>query len=130
MGDRAVFCFRETGFDNGDYTGPGVYIHWLYGDDKAEAYMRLAKELNLRTEDPGVEAAHLAHLMLLNEGLNETIEVGDISDLDCNNYDNGLYVVKKWNIEKKFFSEEYKFDEKQVEKFLNGMRRKIESIYY
>lgn len=78
----------------------GVYLHWNGGRDSVQAfleYCRLRSFRRLENDDYGW--ARLCQVMgnfLGADGC--SLGVDDITRLDQNNYDNGVYLIKDWRI--------------------------------
>jgi hypothetical protein len=94
MGNRAVIAFDKFDQDNGQ----GVYLHWNGGRDSIESFLMF-----VRAETPMIEEKGLDKLLLaLNVfGVSASgVELEPLSRLDCDNYDNGVYVVdtNTWEI--------------------------------
>ncbi len=95
MGNRAVVNFRET-------PEIGVYLHWNGGRDSVEAFLKYCEERRFRTDDYGT--ARFVQIVSNFFKGNCSIGVNLLERLDCDNWDNGLYVVEDWEIvERKFF---------------------------
>lgn len=87
MGDRAVIAFGKKPKDI------GIYLHWNGGRSSVEAFLDAAKELDVRQGDKVYEAARLAQIIGNFFGGTTSLGVGTLDELDCDNYDNGVYVV-------------------------------------
>lgn len=91
MGNRAVITTAPFKPSN-----PGIYIHWNGGRASVEGFLKAAKELEYRSPaaDPSYSLASLIGVVftyLGTDGL--SVGVGKCSDLDCNNWDNGTYLI-------------------------------------
>ena len=77
MGNRAVLQLNET---------MGMYVHWNGGLDTIKPFLDIAKEYGLKAGD----AEDLKELFQLafSQG-----EIGKLNFLDCDNDDNGVYVL-------------------------------------
>ena len=99
MGDRAVVVF-----DDYKPEAVGLYVHWM-GSDVPDLVDRL-RELMLpsaagvpawraRHGDPQYALARLAYVACArNPEDNSGVGIGRCRDLDCDNIDNGVYVVE------------------------------------
>ena len=83
MGNRAVIQIQ------GQETG--VYLHWNGGYDTVKPLLDVAREYGVRADDYGT--ARLAQMLGNFFGGILNVGVGSIDRLDCNNGDNGTYVV-------------------------------------
>lgn len=110
MGNRAVIAYipdhQEVPATYKDAVKAGVagiYLHWNGGPESVAAFLRAAEHYGFRTDDYGL--ARLTQIIGNYfdgpDGL--SVGVGPIQDLDCDNYDNGTYVVHKWEIVNRWF---------------------------
>lgn len=94
MGNRAVITAS-----NDRKNGIGIYLHWNGGLESVQAFLDVAKARGFR--DPtGDESYAMARLVgLIHEffGTNEStsLGIGTLERLDCDNFDNGVYVIGK-----------------------------------
>ena len=90
MGNRAVIAFVN---DEGkkDKNSVGIYLHWNGGRDSVEGFLQTAKDYELRSGSYGV--ARLTQIIA--NGLGGTLSLGVdlLKNLDCDNYDNGVYWI-------------------------------------
>lgn len=95
MGDRAVIGFKEC--------KTGIYVHWNGNPVSVLGFLKAAKELGYRDPmyDPTYAMARLCGLIAFEFGVGDStsLGVGDLNELDCDNGDNGMYVVgKDWEV--------------------------------
>lgn len=92
MGNRAVITASTS-----TEQGLGIYLHWNGGIESVVAFLDTAKQLGYRdpTADESYGMARLCGLIALFTGLRNSTGVGinDLSKLDCDNWDNGVFVV-------------------------------------
>ena len=102
MGNRAVITTKEN-FDN---NGIGVYLHWNGGRDSVNAFLTYCKMKGYRApEEDSYGWARLVQVIsnFFEGGL--SIGIDTVSNLDCNNGDNGVYFIENWKIvDRKYFS--------------------------
>ena len=98
MGNRAVITASKT-----RTKGVGIYLHWNGGEESVQAFLDVAKARGFR--DPSSDESYgLARLCgLIHEffGVNQdtSLGIGTLEQLDCDNYDNGVYVIgKDWQV--------------------------------
>lgn len=98
MGNRAVITTSKT-----RTTGVGIYLHWNGGPESILGFLAAAKARGFR--DPAGDGSYaMARLCgLIHEffGIDQdtSLGIGQLSHLDCNNFDNGVYVIGKgWEI--------------------------------
>lgn len=93
MGNRAVIAF-DTYTDN----STGVYLHWNGGRDSIEGFLLFAKTQHPWAKHSGREKliAGIAAFGVSAHG----VEVKPCKQLDCDNWDNGVYLVdtNTWEI--------------------------------
>ena len=107
MGNRAVITTKEGGQKR-----IGVYIHWNGGRDSVEAFLEYCRRMKFRCpEDDCYGWARFCQVVsnFMESGLDETIRrngvpdglsigISTIDNLDCDNFDNGMYIIKEWKI--------------------------------
>jgi hypothetical protein len=98
MGNRAVITASKT-----RTKGVGIYLHWNGGEESVQAFLDVAKARGFR--DPSSDESYgLARLCgLIHEffGVDQdtSLGIGTLEQLDCDNYDNGVYVIgKDWQV--------------------------------
>ena len=90
MGNRAVIAFvEENCVKNNDSVG--IYLHWNGGRDSVEGFLQTAKDYGLRSGSYGV--ARLTQIIANGIGGTLSLGVDQVKNLDCDNYDNGVYWV-------------------------------------
>ena len=96
MGNRAVITTRQN-FEN---NGIGIYLHWNGGRDSITAFLTYCKLHGYRS--PNVDDYGWASLcsVISNffENRGTSIGIDCVNNLDCNNYDNGVYLIENWKI--------------------------------
>ena len=88
MGNRAVISTS---------TSPeaiGIYLHWNGGRDSVEAFLKYCELKRYRPDD----LARLAQVIGNYFGGTCSIEIDKNHNLDCDNWDNGMYIIKDWKI--------------------------------
>lgn len=111
MGNRAVLAFVN---DEGkkDKNSVGIYLHWNGGRDSVEGFLQTAKDYGLRSGSYGV--ARLTQIIA--NGLGGTLSLGVdlLKNLDCDNYDNGVYWIdQNFNIVDREYISRPDFKEQQ-----------------
>jgi hypothetical protein len=92
MGNRAVITTAPAG-----EIGIGIYLHWNGGAESVQAFLDVCRQRGFRKPSPS-ESYSLARLCgVLHEffGTHEStsLGIGLLQHLDCDNYDNGVYVI-------------------------------------
>ena len=96
MGNRAVITTREN-FDN---NGVGVYLHWQGGETSVKAFLRYCEMRGFRAPDEDNYGwARLVQVIanfMGGDGL--SVGIDTVNHLDCDNWDNGTYIIEGWKI--------------------------------
>ena len=92
MGNRAVISF--DGFTDNSI---GIYLHWNGGRDSVEGFLLAARELS--NGDAQYNRARLVEAIgvFFEGGLSVGLDY--VKNLDCDNWDNGVYVVDTGKLE-------------------------------
>ena len=94
MGNRAVITV-----DTKRSSDLGVYLHWIGGRDSVEAFLAYCKLKEYRTpESDSYGWARLCQVIGNYFGGENSIGIDVCHHLDCENGDNGVYVIKDWEI--------------------------------
>ena len=118
MGNRAVITTEEN-FNN---NGVGVYVHWNGGRDSVRAFLTYCKMKKYRApDDDNYGWARLTQVManFFEGGL--CIGVDTVSNLDCDNYDNGVYIIEGWNIVGRKFHSGVEQDDYDLKEFVEAI---------
>lgn len=95
MGNRAVITTKEN-FEN---NGIGVYLHWNGGYDSVSAFLKYCDIKGYRTPDTDCYGwARLCQVIGNFFGGSTSLGIDTVDKLDCDNYDNGVYIIKGWEI--------------------------------
>lgn len=122
MGNRAVIT-NSKAYDVASSTDLGVYLHWNGGRDSVEAFLKYCELKGYRS--PDVDCYGWARLcQVIGNFFGGALSVGidKCCNLDCDNWDNGTYIIKGWKIvDRKYFDggEQDCYD-------LNGMLKVID----
>ena len=102
MGNRCVITTKEN-FEN---NGIGIYLHWNGGRDSVEGFLKYCEMQGYR--EPTNDCYGWAYLVttignFFGDGL--SIGLDTVNNLDCNNGDNGVYIIDGWKIvDRKYFN--------------------------
>ena len=114
MGNRAVITTREN-FDN---NGVGVYLHWNGGLESVEAFLEYCRLREFRSpEDDCYGFARLCQVIGNFFGGGLSLGVDRCDYLDCDNCDNGTYIIDGWDIvgrEGRYYHESERLDEDEL----------------
>lgn len=95
MGNRAVITTREN-FEN---NGIGIYLHWNGGRDSVEAFLKYCELKGYRRPDKDNYGwARLCQVIGNFFGGANSVGIDVINKLDCDNWDNGVYIIEGWKI--------------------------------
>ena len=123
MGNRAVITTKHN-FEN---NGIGVYVHWNGGRDSVEAFLEYCKRKGYAspTMDNSYGFAYLVTTIGNFFGSGYSLGVDVVSRLDCDNWDNGVYIIDDWNIvDRKYFENGIEQDEYDLEEMVNAIDEK------
>lgn len=137
MGNRAVIT------TNKELNDTGIYLHWNGGRDSVEAFLAYCDLKHYRKpENDSYGYAMLVNVITNYFGDGLSCDVGNCQHLDCDNGDNGVYIIKDWRIVGRLYSygEQnyydfipmiYKINERQPEhmKLTDKERERILEVY-
>ena len=119
MGNRAVITTQEY-LTNPDTIG--VYLHWNGGRDSVQAFLLYCKAKGYRPPDEDCYGwARLCQVVGNYFGGGLSIGIDACARLDCDNWDNGVYIIEGWEIVDRRFAPE----EEEQDRDLLEMLRKI-----
>ena len=127
MGNRAVITIKEKDIPQEDWNS--LYLHWNGGHDSVAPFLYVAKLYGIRcNSDSSYAIARLSQLIGNTLGGTLSLGVGAYKCLDTFS-DNGVYVVKDWEIVDRLNYDgeeqsEYNFDE-----FVKEIREANDSIF-
>ena len=101
MGNRAIITTFTENMDKSisESTQLGIYLHWNGGRDSVEAFLKYAELKNFRTlESDNYGWARLTQVIANFFDGTTSIGIDQCKNLDCDNYDNGVYFIKDWKI--------------------------------
>lgn len=91
MGNRAVITTPNKKF--------GIYLHWNGGRDSVEAFLTYCKLKGYRSPDEDCYGwARMCQVIGNFFGGDTSIGFDVTNNLDCDNFDNGMYIIKDWQI--------------------------------
>lgn len=99
MGNRAVITTKKAGVNPANSDAMGVYLHWNGGRDSVEAFLAYCKLKQFRSpEKDNYGWARLCQVIGNFFGGGLSIGIGPCCTLDCDNLDNGTYIIEDWEI--------------------------------
>ena len=87
MGNRAVIELEQSGL--------GIYMHWNGGRDSIEPLLHVAKEYKIQSKGKYFLLSSLCKMIAnsFTSTYSPPVEANPIDTLDCDNFDNGVYVI-------------------------------------
>ena len=111
MGNRAVITTNQILKDI------GIYLHWNGGRDSIEGFLTYCKLKGYRSpESDNYGWTYLAGVITNFFGDGYSCGLDIACNLDCDNYDNGVFIIQNWLIIGRKFkrsSEQYEYDLKE-----------------
>lgn len=118
MGNRAVITTKEN-FDN---NGVGVYLHWNGGRDSVKAFLKYCELKGYPAPDKDNYGwARLCQVIGNFFGGTGSLGIDTIDHLDCNNWDNGVYLIEGWEIVGRVYFEGEEQDYYEFNKMLRSV---------
>lgn len=98
MGNRAVITASKSR-DVQKSQDIGVYVHLNGGRDSVEAFLKYCELKKYRSpSDDNYGWARLCQVIGNYFGGTTSVGIDRCERLDCDNYDNGVYIIKGWKI--------------------------------
>ena len=130
MGNRAVIAFINNKGKK-DKNSVGIYLHWNGGRDSVEGFLQTAKDYELRSGSYGV--ARLTQIIANGLGGTLSLGVDMLKNLDCDNYDNGVYWIdQNFNIVDREYISRPDFKEQQqysLSEFVKGLKEDNDKFF-
>lgn len=118
MGNRAVISATRA-LEPKNSQDLGVYLHWNGGRNSVEAFLKYCKLKGYRSpETDNYGYARLCQVIGNFFGGGLSVGVGRCCDLDCDNYDNGTYIIKDWEIVNRKYQPTYDTDNYDIDEML------------
>lgn len=115
MGNRAVITTEKDWKDN----GIGIYVHWNGGYDSVNAFLAYCEAQGYRKpESDSYGYARLTQIIANFFGGQNCIGIGRLDELDCDNGDNGVYIIQDWRIVGRYYNDYADTDEYDLEEFM------------
>lgn len=104
MGNRAVITASKA-LNVQNSSDIGVYLHWNGGRNSVEAFLKYCELKNYRSPDTDNYGwARLCQVIGNYFGGSTSIGIDKCNRLDCDNGDNGTYIISGWKIvDRKYF---------------------------
>lgn len=101
MGNRAVITWGNR---HNYQTKVGIYLHWNGGRDSVEAFLKFCDLMGYRCPPDSYGIARLTQVITNffgSGGLSCGVDI--CANLDCDNWDNGVYLCDGWKITDRLF---------------------------
>lgn len=122
MGNRAVITTKE----NMDNNGIGVYLHWNGGRDSVRAFLKYCELKGYRApSEDNYGWARLCQVIGNFFGGRDSLGIDVVNNLDCNNYDNGVYLIEGWEIVGRMYFDGEEQDYYELIKMLRSINDKM-----
>lgn len=107
MGNRAVITTSE----NWKNDGVGVYLHWNGGITSIECFLEYCKLKGYRPPEQDCYGwARLCQVLGNFFGGNASVGIDTLWKLDCDNGDNGTYIIENWEVVDRIYECRYRDD--------------------
>lgn len=124
MGNRAVIT-TSTSLEPKASGEIGVYLHWNGGRHSVEAFLTYCKIKGYRPpEEDCYGWARLCQVIGNYFGGGLSIGIDRCDRLDCDNHDNGVYVIKDWRIVGRKYMPQFDTDDYNVREMISEINNK------
>lgn len=128
MGNRAVILNKNDMLADGKINPNqiGVYLHWNGGRDSVSAFLKYCKLKGYRS--PSTDCYGWACLCnvisnFFGDGMSLGIDIA--SHLDCDNYDNGVYIIDRWEIVGRLYNRSVEQSNYDVDSFVLELNERM-----
>ena len=122
MGNRAVITTKE----NMDNNGIGVYLHWNGGRDSVRAFLKYCELKGYRApSEDNYGWARLCQVIGNFFGGRDSLGIDVVNNLDCSNWDNGVYLIEGWEIVGRMYFDGEEQDYYELIKMLRSINDKM-----
>ena len=100
----------------------GVYLHWNGGRDSVRAFLKYCELKGYRApSDDNYGWARLCQVIGNFFGGSTSLGIDTVNNLDCNNWDNGVYLIEGWEIVGRMYFDGEEQDYYDLVEMLNGI---------
>lgn len=128
MGNRAVILNKNDMLTDGKINPNqiGVYLHWNGGRDSIESFLKYCKLKGYRS--PSTDCYGWACLCnvisnFFGDGMSLGIDIA--SRLDCDNHDNGVYIIDRWEIVGRLYNRSVEQSNYDVDSFVLELNERM-----
>lgn len=141
MGNRAVIAFASGEYRPSDKFAAalanfhldlnpqwiGIYLHWNGGIESVQAFLDAAKKLGMDNANNDYLPARMCQIIGNFLGSTYSLGIGVLSSLDCDNGDNGTFVVSPdLKIVKRVHGKGYAVPKRKQEKYKSILQTTLE----
>ncbi len=131
MGNRAVITTSKA-LDVSKSGDLGIYLHWNGGRDSVEAFLKYCELKGYTSPSQSNYGwARLCQVIGNFFGGSNSICIDYCCNLDCDNWDNGVYIIDKWEIVgRQFFegAEQDNYDQTEMLMIIDKAQPKDEQL--
>ena len=133
MGNRAVITIKKDGvLNNFDKNEIGVYLHWNGGYDSVSAFLKYCELKEYISPEKDYNSWTKLRNVIENyfEGESNVV-IDKCENLYCNNFDNGVYLIKDWKIVGRVYyddEEQDSYDMLEMLLYINEKQPKEEQL--
>ena len=121
-GNSAVITTKE----NMDNNGIGIYLHWNGGRDSVRAFLKYCELKGSRAPSEDNDGwARLCQVIGNFLGGTGSLGIDTVNHLDCNNWDNGVYLIEGWEIVGRMYFDGEEQDYYELIKMLRSINDKM-----
>ena len=125
MGNRAVITTSKS-LDIKSSSDIGVYLHWNGGRDSVEAFLAYCKLKGYRSPEQDCYGyARLCQVIGNFFGGALSLGIEKCCNLDCDNWDNGVYIIKNWEIVGRAYHDGEEQSEYDLKEMLNDIDQRM-----
>lgn len=105
MGNRAVITWSDTKQPKTS-SDLGIYVHWNGGIESIQAFLEYAEENGLPnpSHDEQYGLARMIQMIANYFGGFSSIGVGPLKELDCDNWNNGVFFCKGFKVVRRMYA--------------------------
>lgn len=123
MGNRAVITIC-TALEPKNSSELGVYLHWNGGRHSVSAFLAYCAIKQYRPPETDCYGwARLCQVVGNYFGGALSLGIDSCKRLDCDNYDNGVYVIKNWRIVDRKYEPRYDTDDYNVREMISEINK-------
>ena len=119
MGNRAVITRNKS------LNEVGIYLHWNGGRDSIEPFLAYCQLKKFDADDEQYSLACLVGVIFNYNADGFSLGIDIAHNLDCNNYDNGVYIIDGFDIVGRMYHEGGEQLEYDLKEFVKAIDDKM-----